>query len=283
MTPLLKDKICLVTGATSGIGLETAGSLAELGATVIITGRNEDIGKKVVSDIKNRTGNGFIELLIADFASQAEVRRLASEVKERYDRLDVLINNAGLYQPDHTLTADGVELTFAVNYLAPFLLTHELVDLLSKGAPSRVINMSSSFHVRGKINFDDINFTKDYSGMQAYMNTKLALLHFTYQMAENIQELGITVNAVHPGIVKTNLPRQRGFYSFLLRLLPFITAKKGAETSIYLASSPDVRDITGKYFVKKKPKETSEASYDMEVRKKLWELSSKLTKTNGYQ
>lgn len=229
----MKGKICLVTGGTSGIGLETAGGLAALGATVIITGRNEDLGKKVVQEIKERTGNGFIELMIADFSSQEQVRDLAKRVKERYDHLDVLVNNAGLYQPDHTITEDGVEMTFAVNYLAPFMLSHLLLDLLRKGAPSRIVNMSSSFHVRGFLNFDDINYTKNYSGMQAYMNTKLALLHLTYRFAENVEKMGVTVNAVHPGIVKTNLPRARKFYGFLLKMIPFFyTARQGAKPVI---------------------------------------------------
>ena len=282
MNNSMKGKICLVTGATSGIGLETAGGIAELGATVIITGRNEDLGKQVVENIKQRTGNGFIELLIADFSSQKEVHRLADEIEKRYDKLDVLINNAGLYQPDHTLTVDGIEQTFAVNYLAPFLLTHRLMKLLKKGAPSRVINMGSSFHKRGKINFEDINFTKDYSGMQAYMNSKLALILFTYQLSTKINGFGVTSNTLHPGIVKTNLPRARGFYSFLLKAAPFfITAKQGAQTAIYLASSPEVEYVTGKYFIKKQPAKSSKLTYDLSLQERMWELSSELTNINS--
>ncbi|NHJ86538.1 MAG: SDR family oxidoreductase [Asgard group archaeon] len=275
----MKGKICLVTGATSGIGLEIAGGLAEQGATVIITGRNEDIGKQVVQNIKNRTRNSLIELLIADFSKQSEVLRLVNEIKERYDRLDVLVNNAGLYQPEHTITEDGIEMTYAVNYLAPFLLTNKLLELLRKGQPSRIVSTSSSFHKAGKINFDDINMTKHYSGMQAYMNSKLALIMFTYHLSEKIKATGLTVNTYHPGIVKTNLPRQRSFYSFLLSAAPFfITPKKGADTAIYLASSPEVQNITGKYFVKRKPQETSKTSYDKQLQEELWKISSELTK-----
>lgn len=282
MKSTMKGKVCLVTGGTSGIGLETAGGLAELGATVIITGRNEEIGQQIVQDIKARTGNGFIELLISDFSSQKEVHKLADQIKNRYDKIDVLINNAGLYQPEHTLTKDGVEMTLAVNYLAPFLLTNLLLDLLRKGNPSRIINVSSSFHKGGKLFFDDVNFNENYSGMQAYKNTKLALIMFTYKLARELKGQGITVNTVHPGIVKTNLPRQREFYSLLLKAIPFfITAKKGAETSVYLAHSAEVKDNTGKYFVKKKPRKTKPITYDKEIQNKLWELSKELTNING--
>ncbi|MFW9921661.1 MAG: SDR family oxidoreductase [Candidatus Thorarchaeota archaeon] len=281
MKDTMKGKICLVTGGTSGIGLETAGGLAELGATVIITGRNEDLGKQVVEKIKQKTGNGYIELIIADFAKQSEVHRLANEIKNRYDRLDVLVNNAGLYQHEYALTNDGIETTYAVNYLAPFLLTNLLIDLLRKGAPSRIINVSSSWHKNGKINFEDINYTKNYNGMQAYMNTKLALIMHTYLLSRKLEDQGITVNTVHPGIVKTNLPRQKSFFAFLLRILPFISAKKGAETSIYLASSPEVEHISGKYFTKKRPAETLAISYDESLQQKLWKLSVELTKLDG--
>jgi NAD(P)-dependent dehydrogenase (short-subunit alcohol dehydrogenase family) len=279
----MKGKVCVVTGATSGIGLEIAGGLAELGATVVITGRNEDLGNQVVRDIKKRTGNSLIELMIADFTTQKEVHKLADRLKNRYDKIDVLVNNAGLYQPEHTITPDGVELTFAVNYLAPFLLTHLLLDPLRRAAPSRVVNMASSFHKRGYLDFENINFNNgNYSGMQAYMNSKLALLHFTYKMAKKLEPMGITMNAVHPGIVKTNLPRERKFYGFILRIIPFfLTAKQGAKTPIYLASSPEVRDVTGKYFIKKKPVKSSKKSYDKEMREKLWNLSLKLTNLNS--
>ncbi|HUT82022.1 MAG TPA: SDR family oxidoreductase [Candidatus Bathyarchaeia archaeon] len=285
MQNYMKGKICLVTGATSGIGLEIAGGLAALGATVIIAGRNEDIGKQVVQDIKKRTGNGFIELMLADFSTQAGVIHLADMVKERYDKLDVLVNNAGLYQPDHTLTSDGIEMTFAVNYLAPFLLSHELHDLLLKGQPSRIVITASSFHKTGYLDFNDLNMNeKKYSGMQAYMNSKVALIMFTYTLAEKVKGMGITVNAVHPGIVKTKLPRQRSFYSFLLKAIPFfLTPKQGAKTSIYLASSPEVEHITGKYFIRKKPAQSSDTTYSIELQKQLWEKSCELTHVNGYE
>jgi len=276
----LKGKICLVTGGTSGIGLEIATGLVEQGATVIITGRNEELGAQIVKDLQSRTKNGFIELIIADFASQKEVRKLAKRIKQRYDHLNVLINNAGLYQPTFTLTEDGIEQTFAVNYIAPFLLTHELLELLQKGHPSRIINMSSSFHWKGFLDFEDLNLSKNkYSGMQAYMNSKLALILFTYYLAKKVERRGITVNAVHPGIVKTNLPRSRKFYSFLLKINPFfISAKKGAETPLYLASAKEVENITGKYFVRKKVRKTKKITYDVNVQKQLWDVSLKLAK-----
>jgi len=276
---MMEGKICLVTGATSGIGLEIATGLVEQGATVIITGRNEELGERIVQDLKERTGNGFIELMIADFSSQKEIRKLAKRVKSRYDQLNILVNNAGLYQPDFTLTEDNIEQTFAVNYLAPFILSHELLELLQKGHPARIINMSSSFHKRGFLDFSDLNLSKKYNGMQAYMNSKLALVMFTYFFAKKVESMGITVNAVHPGIVKTNLPRAKSFYSFLLKASPFfISAKKGAETPLYLATAKEVEHITGKYFVKKKIQKTKQISYDEEMQKRLWETSLKLAK-----
>ncbi len=285
MQKQMDGKICLITGATSGIGLEIAGGLAKLGATVIITGRNEDIGKQIVEDIRKRTGNGLIELMIADFSTQDGVIKLADRIKERYDKLDVLINNAGLYQPDHTITSDGIEMTFAVNYLAPFLLSHLLLDLLRKGQPSRIVITASSWHKTGYLDFNDLNMNeKKYSGMQAYMNTKQALIMFGYTLAEKIKSMGVTVNTYHPGIVKTKLPRQRSFYSFLLKIIPFfLTPKQGAKTPIYLASSPEVEHITGKYFIRKKPVKSAEITYSLGLQKQLWDKSCELTKINGYE
>ena len=283
MDKILKDKICLVTCATSGIGLETACGLANFGANVIIAGRSEDIGNQVIEDIKARTGNGFIELIAADFALQSEVRDLAKTIRKRYDQLDVLVNNAELFQPELEITEDGVELTFAVNYLAPFLLTHKLLGLLRKGQPSRVVNVSSSFHKGGYINFKDINMYKNYNEMQAYKNSKLALILFTNYLAKEVERLGITVNSLHSGISETNLPRGKSLDTFLLKMQSlFTTPKKSAETPIYVTSSPEIVNVTGEYFVKKKIAKTKYITRNEGLQEKLWELSKELTKIKKY-
>lgn len=277
----MQNKICLVTGGTSGIGLETAKQLARLGATVIIVGRDATKSAATVAQIRQHSGNANIEFLLADLSAQAQVRALAEQFRRRYARLDVLINNAGVAMMRRQESVDGIEMTFAINVLAPFILTHDLLDVLKASAPSRIINVASTLHKNAKFNFDDVQMKRKYDGLMAYNNSKLALLWFTYELARRLEGTGVTVNALHPGAVRTNLIARNGwFYKWIVNpifSLQAISAEQGAQTSVYLASSPDVEKVTGKYFGKCKPRESSPASYDEESQKRLWRLCEEMT------
>ena len=276
----MEGKTGLITGGTSGIGKATAVALAAMGANVVITGRNEERGKQAVEEIRAESGLGAVELMLADLAGQAEVRRLAEGFKERYDRLDVLVNNAGLVVSERTETADGMETQFAVNHLAPFLLTNLLLDLLKKSAPSRIVTVSSDAHRWGRIDLDDLQSRKRYRGFPVYGMTKLANILFTRELAERLQGTGVTANCLHPGAVNTKFGGgQGGPMSILFRAFkPFMRSpEQGADTAIYLASSPEVEGMTGKYLTDRKIKVASDAAYDEGLRKKLWEASEKLT------
>lgn len=277
----MQNKICLVTGGTSGIGLETAKQLARLGATVIIVGRDATKSAATVAQIRQHSGNANVEFLLADLSAQAQVRALAEQFRRRYARLDVLINNAGVAMMRRQESVDGIEMTFAINVLAPFILTHDLLDVLKASAPSRIINVASTLHKNAKFNFDDVQMKRKYDGLMAYNNSKLALLWFTYELARRLEGTGVTVNALHPGAVRTNLIARNGwFYKWIVNpifSLQAISAEQGAQTSVYLASSPDVEKVTGKYFGKCKPRESSPASYDEESQKRLWRLCEEMT------
>ncbi|MCX7840878.1 MAG: SDR family oxidoreductase [Anaerolineae bacterium] len=277
----MQNKICLVTGATSGIGLETAKQLARLGATVIIVGRDAMRSATAVAQIRQHSGNANVEFLVADLSAQAQVRTLAEQFRRRYARLDVLINNAGVAMMRRQESVDGIEMTFATNVLAPFILTHDLLDVLKASAPSRIINVGSTLHKNAKFDWDDVQMKRKYDGLMAYNNSKLALLWFTYELARRLQGTGVTVNALHPGAVRTNLIARNGwFYKWIVNpifSLQAISAEQGAQTSVYLASSPEVEGVTGKYFGKCKPRESSPASYDEEAQKRLWRLCEEMT------
>lgn len=277
----MQNKICLVTGGTSGIGLETAKQLARLGATVIIVGRDATKSAATVAQIRQHSGNANVEFLLADLSAQAQVRALAQQFRRRYARLDVFINNAGVAMMRRQESVDGIEMTFAVNVLAPFILTHDLLDVLKASAPSRIINVASTLHKNARFNFDDVQMKHKYDGVMAYNNSKLALLWFTYALARRLQGTGVTVNALHPGAVRTNLiARNGGFYKWIVNpifSLQAISAEQGAQTSVYLASSPEVEKVTGKYFGKCKPRESSPMSYDEEAQERLWRLCEELT------
>jgi NAD(P)-dependent dehydrogenase (short-subunit alcohol dehydrogenase family) len=274
----MDGKVCMITGANSGIGLSTAKGLAKLGATLILVCRNKEKGDKALREIQYETQNDKIDLLLADLSSQKSVRDLASSFKTKYDKLDVLINNAGTYCTKRTFTEDGIETTFAVNHLAYFLLSNLLLDDLKASSSSRIIIVSSGLERQGKINFDDLQCEKGYFfGYRAYSQSKLANILFTYELAHRLAGTRITVNCLHPGFVKTNLIRTRRLITFLLSPLQ-ITPEKGAETSIYLASSAEVEGITGKYFASKKETKSSKGSYDESISKRLWEVSAELTK-----
>jgi NAD(P)-dependent dehydrogenase (short-subunit alcohol dehydrogenase family) len=271
----MQDKVCMVTGANSGIGKETAIGLAKQGATVIIVCRDTAKGEAGLNEIKEKTGNSSIDLLKADLSSQQAIRKLVTDFKNKYSKLHVLVNNAGVVLSKRTLTVDGIETQFAVNHLAPFLLTNLLLDVLKASAPARVVNVSSGIH-KGA-NLDDLQSEKKYGAFSAYGKSKLALTLFTYELARRLKGSGVTVNAVHPGVVKTNLGRDMNWFSRGFTKVFFKSPVKGAATSIYVASSPEVEGITGKYFANKKETPSSKLSYDENAAKQIWDLSAKLT------
>jgi retinol dehydrogenase-14 len=282
----LGEKVCLITGATSGIGKATAMGLANMGASVVMVGRDRDRGEAVMAEIKEGSANDSVDLMLADLSSQEQVRRLAEKFKEAYPRLDVLINNAGLFRSERITTADGLEMTFAVNHLAYFLLTNLLLDVLGASAPSRVVSVSSGDHSNGTIDFDDLQGEKGYKGAKAYSQSKLANVLFTYELARRLKGIGVTANCLHPGAgVRTNFGSGvSGMFGFTVRALrPFmISPEKGAETSIYLASSPEMADLSGRYFVKKAGARSSDASHDERIARRLWEVSTQLTNLPAY-
>lgn len=280
----MDGKICMVTGATSGIGEATALALAQQGATTIVVGRNAKKCEKTVKRIKAKTDNSFVEYLIADLSSQKDIHQLAEEFKRRCQHLDVLVNNAGGKFVERRVTVDGYEWTFAVNHLAYFLLTNLLLDQLRASEKGRIINVASGAHggVSG-VDFDDLQSEKEYVGKQAYAQSKLANILFTYELSRRVEGSGLTVNALHPGGVITNFCRNNGWKSWLKHVTAHLLARdlvgptEGAKTSVYLATSPEVEGVTGKYFGDKKPINSSKASYDREAATRLWNVSLELT------
>jgi NAD(P)-dependent dehydrogenase (short-subunit alcohol dehydrogenase family) len=278
----MKGKIFIITGSNSGIGKETVTNLAEMGTTIVMVVRDQDRGEKARTEIVKQTGNNSVDLMICDLSSMDSIRLFAQQFKRKYDRLDVLVNNAGALFNKREVTPEGFEQTLAVNYLGPFLLTHELLDLLKSSAPSRIINVSSGLAKNGKVDLDDLQSEKNYKGTKAYSkvrapvyaNTKLMLMMFTYELARRLKGSAVTANVLMPGFVATNLGKNSGSLSssimFKMVRPMQVSAKKGAETSIYLASSEDVKDVTGKCFIKKKEAMTCPASYDEELQKRLW-------------
>jgi NAD(P)-dependent dehydrogenase (short-subunit alcohol dehydrogenase family) len=270
----MSGKICIVTGSNSGIGKETTLALVEMDATVIMVARNQEKGEKALDEIITQTRKHSVSLMLCDMSSMASIRSFAKEFKKKYSRLDVLVNNAGGEFSKREVTSEGFERTLAVDYLAPFVLTHELLDLLKASVPSRVINVSSGLAKNGKINFDDLQSVKDYKGMQVYSKAKLMLMMFTYELSRRLAGTGVTANVLMSGFVATNLGKNSGSLrsSLMFKMVrPMqINAKKGAETSVYLASSDEVRDVSGKCFVKKKEVVTCPASYDESIQNRLW-------------
>jgi NAD(P)-dependent dehydrogenase (short-subunit alcohol dehydrogenase family) len=276
----MKGKTCLVTGATSGIGKEAAGKLARQGATVVVAGRNPEKCAATVQEIRRQTGNPSVEYLLADLSSQRQVRQLAEEFKSRYQRLDVLVNNAGAIVLFRRQSADGIEMTFALNHLSYFLLTSLLLDSLISSSPSRVVNVASSAHQGAAIDFEDLQGTRKYGGLRAYGRSKLANLLFTFELARRLEGTGVTANAVHPGLVATNLLTNNGLAGRLMNLGLRVAGKRvaaGAETLVYLASSPDVAGVNGQYFVEKKAVQSSQASRDSSAAGRLWRVSAEMT------
>jgi NAD(P)-dependent dehydrogenase (short-subunit alcohol dehydrogenase family) len=278
----MTDKTCLVTGANSGIGKETALGLARMGARVVLVCRNPEKGGQALADIRRQTGSPQLDLLVADTSSFESVRALAAQVRERYPRLDVLINNAGAAVPSRRLSADGIETTVAGNYLGAALLTFLLLDLLKSSAPSRIVNVSSEAHRSARLDLNDLQFEqRKYSPIGAYGQSKLLMNAFTFELARRLQGSGVTANCLHPGVVATNIvpsDAPRIFKIIFAAMKPFLLSpKRGAETSLYLASSPEVASISGRYFVKSKPAVSNALSCDPKVQASIWRWTEELT------
>jgi retinol dehydrogenase-14 len=275
----MEKKVCVVTGATDGIGLAAAGGLARLGARVVAIGRNAEKGRNVVTRLQRETSNPDVAFLQADLSSQSQVRALARELANEYPQLQVLVNNVGGFFLRRTLSVDGIEASFALNHLNVFLLTLLLLDKLKASAPARIVNVASESHRNARLDLNQVAARRWGSGMKAYGQSKLAMILFTYELARRLRGSGVTANAVHPGFVASHMYRSSGP---LVRLAePYVklvgkTPQEGADTVIYLASSPEVEGVSGTYFVNRHPYPSSPASYDEEAARRLWEVSAQM-------
>lgn len=280
----MNGRVCLVTGATNGIGKATAQALARMGATVVVVGRNASRTALLVEEIRATSGNKNVDSLLADLSSQQEVRRLAAEFKSRYSQLHVLLNNAGAVFMQRQVSVDGIEMTFALNHLAYFLLTTLLLDTIKASAPARIINVSSGAHVTGRIEFDNLQGERGYSP-RVYENSKLANILFTMELASRLEGSGVTVNALHPGFTATGFSKNNGrVMATLVSLVTPLVARspaKGAQTSIHLASSPSVEGITGKYFFDSQVTPAAPQATDMVIARRLWDVSTEMVHAEG--
>jgi NAD(P)-dependent dehydrogenase (short-subunit alcohol dehydrogenase family) len=273
-------KTVLITGGTGGIGRATAIGLASMGARVGITGRDRSRADRAAAEIRRESGNPSVDVFVADMSSQAEVRRLAAEVLAAYPRLDVLLNNVGGFWAHRHETADGLEHTFALNHLAPFLLTSLLLDRLIASAPARIVTVSSGAQSIGKIDFDDLMGERKYSGQTAYNQSKLANVMFTYELARRTVGTGVTATTLHPGMTDTAFSAEdpsRVFAPLVAVVRPFMRSpEKGADTAVYLASSDEAEGVTGRYFDNRRVKKSNESSYDTAISTRLWQVSADL-------
>ena len=279
----MSGKICIVTGANSGIGKETALGLAQMGARVVMVCRNAEKGNAALEEIRRESGSPQVDLLIADMSSQASVRALAEQIQQKYPRLDVLINNAGGAAPAATLSADGIEMTLATNHLGPALLTLLLLPLLKASAPSRIVNVSSLVAQRPtRLEMNDLQFARrKYSAPAAYAQSKLLMNAFTFELARRLAGTGVTANCLHPGVVATNIwnadPQPLIVKLILPLVKPFmLNSKQGAAVSLYLATSPEVAQVSGEYFVKSKPAKSNPLSRDPKVMAEVWLWTEKM-------
>ncbi|MHA2202937.1 MAG: SDR family oxidoreductase [Candidatus Hodarchaeales archaeon] len=276
----MKNQVCLITGATSGIGKATAMKLAELGATLVLLSRSQARGEVVKQEIVKRSQSTSIDVMIGDLGSLRSIQEFSYQFKENYDKLHILINNAGIYTRKRVETVDGYEKMLAINHLGHFFLTISLLDVLKDSSPSRIVNVAS--RAQRALNFDDLQSEENFSMMTVYGKSKLANILFTYELARRIEGSGVTVNCLHPGFVRTNLVRDFPWFMkpvMKLVMLMAKSSKKGAETSVYLASSPEVEGISGQYFINKQVQESTPASYDEAAAKRLWEISERLIQT----
>ncbi len=277
----MDGKVCIVTGASTGIGRVTALELARQGAHVVLVCRNREKGESAIAEIQEKTGSTKTELLLCDMSSQKDIRRAAAEFLGKHDRLDVLVNNAGAINDKYEKTVDGLELTFATNHLGYFLFTELLLETLKKSSPARIVNVASDAHKAGKMNWDDLQLEKGFSGWAAYAQSKLANILFTFELARKLEGTGVTANCVHPGVVASGFGQNnkgiiKMFYSVAA---PFLKSNEGgAKTQIYLASSPEVEGVSGKYFANIKPLNPSARARSNEDAKRLWDVSEKLTR-----
>jgi retinol dehydrogenase-14 len=275
----MAGRTVLVTGGSTGIGRATALGLAMMGAHVAITGRDRGRAEDAAAQIR-AAGRGQVDVFVADLSAQSELRRLAGEVLQRFGRIDVLVNNVGGYWNTRHITADGLERTFALNHLAPFLLTSLLLDRLRQSAPARVVTVASNAHAMGRIDFDDLQGERSYSGARAYNQSKLANVLFTYELARRLHATSVTANALHPGVVSTSFGAgdPGAAQRFLVPLMrPFMkTPARGAATSVHLASAPELRQVTGRYFADSRPKRSSDRSHDRTTTQRLWQVSAGL-------
>ncbi len=276
----MQGKVCLVTGSSSGMGLVTARELASMGATVVMLCRNRAKGEAVQAEIKAASSNAQVDLIIADLSELSQVRRATNEFKQHYTQLHVLINNAGGMNAERKETSDGLEVTFVTNYLAPFLLTQLLLDVLKTSAPARVINVSAPAHKIGKIDFADLQSEHHYNALTAYAQAKLAQIYFTYELAERLKGTGVTVNSLDPGHVVSNFNNStKGLMHIIAEVIYFFDGRspeQGAQTILYLATSPEIESVSGKYFLDCKQIPSSKRSYDVAVRQRLWSISEAL-------
>ncbi len=277
----MAGRICVVTGATAGIGKATALALATMGATVIIVARDAAKSARTVDEIERAVPGSTVDVVLADFASLDAVRAAAAEIAKRYSAVHVLVNNAGVANKDRLESVNGFELTFAVNHLASFLFTRELMPLLRAGAPSRIVNVASVAEKHGPIDFDDLQSTRGYRGFRVYGKSKLANILFTYELAARLTGSGVTANCVHPGAVATDMLKQLPWLLYAM-ISPFLlTPEQGAATQIFLASSPQVEGVSGGYFVKGKAARSSKRSYDVAARERLWEVSEAMVASHS--
>ncbi len=263
----MENKVVLITGATDGIGKQVASQLADLGARVFIHGRNAEKAELVRQEIIQATSNTQVETLIADFQSLEQVRQMAEELKSKIDRLDVLINNAGVFMGKRRLSVDGFEMTFAVNYLAPFLLTHLVKDLLVKAAPARIITLSSSGHKLVYLNLRNLQGERFYWGWVAYCRSKLLNMIFTIELSQRLDGSGVVINAVHPGVIKTNILKSA-------RISSNLSVQEGAQPIVRLASAPDFGEVSGKYFDRMREAVPNCIANNSQLRRKIWEISA---------
>ena len=276
MTGPIGERIIMVTGATAGIGLATASGIAQHGATVVIVGRSLEKSRAAVEQIKEQTGNPRVDFLLADLSLQSDIRRLAEQFQERYTQLHVLVNNVGGMFLNGQVSPDGIEMTLALNHLGYYLLTRSLYNLLKASAPARIVNVASLAHLGARIDFPNLQF----SGWKGYKRSKLANILFTYELARRLEGTGVTANALSPGLVASNFGmNNRGLFPLMKPLVDrfAVSNERGAETSVYLACSPDVEGVTGKYFTLCKPKRSSAASYDRTAAAELWKISAQMT------
>jgi NAD(P)-dependent dehydrogenase (short-subunit alcohol dehydrogenase family) len=276
----MRGRVCLVTGASSGIGEQTALGLARMGATVLLVCRDRGRGEAAAVTVAAESGNPAVELFVADLSSQKAIRALAEEVREAHDRIHVLVNNAGAVLPRRSVSMDGIEATFALNHLAYFLLTDLLLEPLTASAPARIVNVASGAHAAGRIDFDDLQGERNYHGWRAYTQSKLANVLFTYELARRLAGTGVTANCLHPGVVRSNFGRDlSGAIGLAYRAgrLLMISPERGAATPLYLAASAEVEGASGGYYEGARRRRSAPSTYDEAVARRLWQVSEALT------